>query len=64
MAIITKGSLPDGSLLLGTIGTIEAIVAREKPLTPALIVLGETVGAHQAFIYRRRNIANRITRKL
>jgi len=50
VAIITKGSLPEGGLLLGTIDTIEGIVIREKPAAPALIVIGETVGVHREFL--------------
>ena len=49
VAIITKGSLPEGNLLVGRISDIEEIVNREKPSTPALLVLGETVGSHPEF---------------
>ena len=49
IAIISQGSLPQGGLLIGTVDTIEQKVERAKPVAPALIVLGETVGAHPEF---------------
>ena len=63
VAIITRGSLPGGSLLRGTIETIESVVAREKPQAPALIVLGEAIGAQHDFaseaeILRTRLLVN------
>ncbi len=49
VAVISRGSLPDGNLLIGTVTDIETLVKEKKPLTPALIVLGETVGVHPEF---------------
>ena len=49
VAVISKGSLPEGSVLVGTVNNIEALVKKEKPVAPALIVLGETVGRHPEF---------------
>lgn len=49
VAIISKGSLPQGKVLSGTVNSIEEIVKKEKPTAPALIVLGETVAAYPEF---------------
>jgi len=49
VAIISKGSLPDGALLLGTVDTIQHRVETVKPQAPAIIVLGQSVGTHPEF---------------
>ncbi len=49
VAVIAQGSLPQGQLILGTVGDIEQKVRRAKPQAPALLVFGETVGTHPEF---------------
>ncbi len=64
MAVISKGSLPEGSLLTGTVDEIEKLVKKEKPTAPALIVLGETVGAHPEFYLKAEHLKSELLEKL
>jgi len=63
MAVISKGSLPEGSLLTGTVGDIEELVKKTKPVMPALIVLGETVGVHHEFYLQAENLRTELLEK-
>ena len=47
IAVIQNGSLPDEKTALGTIDTIEEVVAELEIGTPAIIVIGEVVGLAQ-----------------
>lgn len=49
VAIISKGSLPEGRVLLGRVNDIESKVLQSKVQAPALIVLGEVVGKDPEF---------------
>lgn len=56
VAIISKGSLPEGRLLLGTVRSIERKVLSEKPEAPALVILGESVGTHPEFYVKSEEL--------
>lgn len=56
VAIISKGSLPEGNLLLGTVSTIEKLVREQKPEAPAIVVLGEAVGTHPDFYVKAEKL--------
>ena len=62
-AVISKGSLPEGSLLTGTVGDIEELVKKTKPMMPAIIVLGETVGVHPEFYLQAENLRTELLGK-
>lgn len=47
VAILSNGSLKNATKVIGTISTIEAIVAIEQPKAPAVIVVGEVVNYSQ-----------------
>ncbi len=49
VAVISKGSLPEGRVLLGRVDNIESKVLEEKVQAPALIVLGEVIGQRLEF---------------
>ncbi len=48
-AIISKGSLTEGQLYLGTVNTLHKIKEKHAIEAPALIVIGEAVGTHEYF---------------
>lgn len=50
VAIIQNGSLPDERFVLGEVDTIEAIATQLQIGSPAIIVLGEVVKAHPAWV--------------
>ena len=50
VALIQNGTLPDENVAVGTIQTIEEIVAKRKIGSPAVIVAGEVVKLHPDFI--------------
>ena len=58
IAIISKGSLPDGGMILGTIKNIQDLVRANKPLTPAIMVIGEAVGTHPEFYVKVSALQN------
>ena len=58
VAIISKGSLPDGGLILGKVNTINELVRTKKPQTPAILVLGEAVGTHPEFYVKVESLQN------
>ena len=47
--IIQNGSLPEQKVGLGTINTIEEVVAKEGLSSPAVIIIGEVVRLHKDF---------------
>lgn len=49
VAIISKGTLPEGSVLMGRVKDIQSQVEQLKPKAPALIVLGEVVNRGTEF---------------
>jgi uroporphyrin-III C-methyltransferase len=49
VAIISKGSLPDGQVVYGTINTIVAEKERNNIAAPAIIVVGKAVGTYKYF---------------
>lgn len=49
VAIISKGSLPEGNVLTGKVKDIESKVRQSKPKAPALIVLGEVINEYPKF---------------
>lgn len=53
VAIIQNGSRDDEKIALGTMGTIEAIVEQQGLQNPAIIVIGEVVTLHPAYIVER-----------
>lgn len=58
LAIISKGSLEDGRMMLGTVDSILATTQREKIAAPAIIVIGEAVGTHEHFYEKVTKAAN------
>jgi uroporphyrin-III C-methyltransferase len=50
IALIQNGTLPDEKIAVGTINTIEEIVANKKIGSPAVIVAGEVVRLHPEFV--------------
>lgn len=51
IALIQNGSLPDEKIALGTIKTIVEEVSRKEVGTPAIIVIGEVVNQHPAYLF-------------
>ncbi|MDN5204512.1 uroporphyrinogen-III C-methyltransferase [Fulvivirgaceae bacterium BMA10] len=59
-AIISKGSLEDGKLLLGTVDTIYQLKQQTKVASPAIIAIGEAVGTHEYFYENIQNINEKL----
>ncbi len=57
VAIIQNGSRPDERIGLGTISTIESVVAEEGLSNPAVIVIGEVVRVHPKWAEVREEVA-------
>lgn len=49
VAVIRNGTLSSENIALGTVGTIEEIVEKERIASPAVIVIGEVVEQHRDF---------------
>ena len=49
VAIISKGSHPDGKVYFGTVDTIVSVRDQQHIEAPALVVIGEAVGTHEHF---------------
>ncbi|MEH6634147.1 MAG: siroheme synthase CysG [Halioglobus sp.] len=46
VALVERGTLMEQRVLLGTLGTMVDVVAREKPTAPTLIIVGDVVRLH------------------
>ncbi len=64
VAIISQGSLPQASMLIGTVDNIKGKVDALKPLAPALIVLGEAVGTHPEFYVKAESLRTDLLSKI
>jgi uroporphyrin-III C-methyltransferase len=58
IAIIQNGSLPNEKLAIGNIDTIQAIAAKKKIDSPAIIVIGDVVKLHSKFPLRLSNLTH------
>jgi len=47
VALIERGTTLEQRVLTGTLGTIDEVVAREKPRAPTLIIVGDVVRLHR-----------------
>jgi len=56
LAVISKGSLEDHTLVLATVGSINGQLSKYKIETPAIIVIGEAVGTHEFYYEKVRNL--------
>lgn len=57
--VIQNGSLPQEKIALGTVATIEKVVAEQQLRTPAIIVIGAVVALHPALAKEYAVKANR-----
>ncbi|MMZ69696.1 Siroheme synthase [compost metagenome] len=48
LAIIERGTQPQQRVLIGTLGELPAIMARQRPVSPSLLVIGEVVSLYRA----------------
>jgi uroporphyrin-III C-methyltransferase len=48
-ALISKGSLPEGQVVFGTVDRLVQLRDQKRVASPALIVIGEAVGTHEHF---------------
>jgi len=48
VAIIEKGTRPDQRVLITTLGGLAETVARDQPVSPSLLVVGEVVRFYRA----------------
>ncbi|MGB8663354.1 MAG: uroporphyrinogen-III C-methyltransferase [Serratia inhibens] len=48
LAIIERGTQPQQRVLIGTLGELPAIIARQRPVSPSLLVIGEVVSLYRA----------------
>ncbi len=49
VAIVSKGSLPDGRVIFGTVDTLVELRDKYEPEVPALIMVGAAIGTHEQF---------------
>ncbi|MEO1052869.1 MAG: uroporphyrinogen-III C-methyltransferase [Bacteroidota bacterium] len=63
-AIISKGSLPEGKVILGEVDTLLKKKKEERVEAPAIIVIGESVGTHKDFYELVENVNSVIEEKL
>lgn len=56
VAVISKGSLDDGRMILGTVDSISEVISQEKVAAPAIIIIGEVVGTHEHFYEKVKEI--------
>ena len=56
LAVISKGSLEDHTLVLGTVGSIIGQLSKYKIETPAIMVIGEAVGTHEFYYEKVRSL--------
>ncbi len=54
VAIVSKGTLPDQQILIGTLATIVQQVALKQPAAPTIIIIGEVVKLHNK-LYAKGN---------
>jgi len=57
VAIIQNGTTPQEKIGVGTVATIEAVVAEKQLSNPAIIVLGEVVNHRQSLVKIQQEIA-------
>ena len=57
VAIIQNGTTPQEKIVVGTVATIEAVVAEKQLSNPAIIVLGEVVNHRQSLVKIQQEIA-------
>jgi len=55
VAIIEKGTRPDQRVLITTLGGLAETVARDQPVSPSLLVVGEVVRFYRADLQVRGN---------
>jgi uroporphyrin-III C-methyltransferase len=60
VAVIQNGSLPDEQCAIGTVSTIEQLVAQQQMTAPSIIVLGEVVRYHERFEEVVGQLANEV----
>ena len=60
IAVISRGTLPQGNLIVGNISDIQERVKLEKPAAPALLVLGKTVGMNPQFYQEAQMIQTKL----
>jgi uroporphyrin-III C-methyltransferase len=60
IAVISRGTLPQSSLLMGTVNNIEEKVKREKPVAPALLIIGKTVAMNPQFCHQSNEIRTKL----
>jgi uroporphyrin-III C-methyltransferase len=63
VAIIHNGTMPDEQYVLGTVATIVDIVAQSGISSPAVIVIGEVVRLHPAYVINVVKDINDTTKK-
>jgi len=56
-AIISRGSLEDGQIIFGSAANIYAKQSIKKLDTPAMIVIGASVGTHEYFYEKMKNLS-------
>lgn len=52
IALVQKGTTPEQKVFIGTLASMPAIVEREKPLAPTLIIVGEVVSLYEKLKWR------------
>lgn len=60
VAVIQNGSLPNEQIAIGTVSTIEQLVAEKQMAAPSIIVLGEVVRYHARFEEVVEQLANEV----
>ena len=58
IAIIQNGFMPNENIGIGTIATIEEIIAEKSLSNPAIIIIGEVVNCNQDLSFLVKDIAN------
>ncbi|CAI1688157.1 Siroheme synthase [Serratia quinivorans] len=48
LAIIERGTLPQQRVLTGTLSELPTLIARQRPVSPSLLVIGEVVSLYRA----------------
>ncbi|NLU17078.1 MAG: uroporphyrinogen-III C-methyltransferase [Serratia liquefaciens] len=51
LAIVERGTLPRQRVLIGTLSALPALIAKQRPVSPSLLVIGEVVS-----LYRTTNV--------